>query len=76
MRGLRIDIPKETRPVSERPAWFDGCIVGAVFAVIVLPAAMSAGFFTLLLNAAAIACFIAPLVMHGRERDAGESLAA
>ena len=50
--------------MSERPAWFDGSIVGAVFASVVMPASPSFGM--LLVNVAALACFVAPIVAWAR----------
>ena len=56
-------------PADARPAWFDACIIGAVFALVVLPAGGSLGFGMLVLNLAAIACFVAPVVAWARGRD-------
>ena len=55
--------------MSERPLWFDGCIIGAVFTTILLPNAMHAGLGMTLANLLAIACFVVPLVMGVREGD-------
>ena len=47
-----------------------GSIVGAVFALILLPGSLSLGFGFFVLNAIALACFVTPLVMGYRERCA------
>ena len=55
--------------MGERPLWFDGCIIGAVFATILLPASMFAGTF--ILNLIAVACFVVPIVFAVREGEVG-----
>jgi len=50
----------------DRPVWFDACIIGAVFATILIPASASIGFFSFLLNVAAAAMFIIPMVLAVR----------
>ena len=54
-----------------RPAWFDACLIGSVFAVVVLPAGGSLGLGMLVLNLAALACFVAPVVAWVKGRDGG-----
>ena len=54
-----------------RPAWFDACLIGSVFAVVVLPAGGSLGLGMLVLNLAALACFVAPVVAWAKGRDGG-----
>jgi len=55
--------------MSERPLWFDGSIIGAVFALVLTPVSLDLGLFLLLLNLVAIGCFVAPLVAGAREGD-------
>ena len=52
-----------------RPAWFDACIIGCVFASILLSASIFVGFGTFLLNLVALGCFAAPIVMAVREGE-------
>ncbi len=57
---------------AEKPPWFMATFIGAVFATIVLPNSMHAGFGAFVLNAIAIACFVVPLVAWQREsRETG-----
>lgn len=51
--------------MSERPVWFNACIVGAIFSLVVLPTAGS--FFMLLVNLIAFGCFVAPVVAIMKE---------
>jgi len=53
--------------MSDRPLWFDGSIIGAIFALVVLPASADSGTF--LLNLIALACFVAPIVFAVRDGD-------
>ena len=55
--------------MSERPKWFDGCIIGAVFSTVLLSASVFVGAFTFLLNLVALACFVAPIVGAVRDGD-------
>jgi len=50
---------------------FTGCLVGAVFATILIPAATSFGM--LIVHLAAFACFVVPLVFMIRERSAANA---
>ena len=54
--------------MSDRPLWFDGSIIGAVFSLVIMPAAT--GPFILLLNLIAFAFFVGPIVAWARgDRD-------
>jgi hypothetical protein len=53
----------------DRPAWFNACIIGAVFATILIPASASIGFFSFLLNLAAVAMFVVPMVAAVRDGE-------
>ena len=53
--------------MSDRPFWFDGSIIGAVFATVLLSASAFAGTF--ILNLIAVACFVAPIVAGIRDGD-------
>lgn len=55
--------------MTERPAWFTGCIIGAVFATILLPNSAHMGFFSFLLHLLCIAMFIAPMVYAVRDGE-------
>ena len=55
--------------MSERPKWFDGCIIGAVFSTVLLSASVFVGAFTFILNLVAVACFVVPIVVAVREGD-------
>ena len=57
--------------MSERPPWFDGCIIGAVFSTVLLSASVFVGAFTFVLNLVAVACFVAPIVAAVRNGDVG-----
>ena len=57
--------------MSERPPWFDGSIVGAVFSTVLLSASVFVGAFTFILNLVAVACFVAPIVAAVRDGDVG-----
>lgn len=51
--------------MTDRPLWFDGSLIGAVFALVLIPASTGIGVF--LVNLAALACFVAPVVAAVRE---------
>ena len=55
--------------MTNRPLWFDACIIGAVFSTVLLAGTAYMGFFFFLLNIAAIAMFVVPMVMAVREGD-------
>ena len=55
--------------MTKRPAWFDGCIIGAVFTTILLPASAHISFFSFLLNLVGIAMFVVPIVAAVRDGD-------
>lgn len=55
--------------MSKRPAWFDACILGGVFALILLPAGASLGFMFFVLNLLAIAAFVVPIVAAVKDGD-------
>ncbi len=48
--------------MQEVSNWFIFCLVGAVFALIIMPATASVGFGLFLINAIALACCAAPIV--------------
>ncbi|MFK7993328.1 MAG: hypothetical protein AB8B87_04260 [Granulosicoccus sp.] len=53
----------------DRPAWFDACLIGAVFATILVPASAHMGFFSFLLNIICVAMFVVPMVFAVRDGD-------
>lgn len=55
------------------PAWFTGCIIGAVFALVMTPASLDIGFGTFLLNLIAFGAFLAPVVVAVREGSVDEA---
>jgi|GEM_PF-2070757 hypothetical protein len=55
--------------MSTRPAWFNGSIIGAVFALIMVSASVHVSFGTVLLNLLALGCFVAPIVAAVRDGD-------
>lgn len=55
--------------MEDRSAWFDACIIGAVFATILIPASASMGFFSFLLNIICIAMLVVPMVVGGRDNE-------
>lgn len=52
-----------------RPAWFDACIIGAVFSTILIPASASNGFLWFIMNVAAVAMFVVPMVWAVRDKE-------
>lgn len=60
----------------ERPAWFNACIIAAVFSTILIPASASIGFFTFLLNLVGVALFVVPMVVAVREGDLAQAMRA
>ncbi|MFK7858441.1 MAG: hypothetical protein AB8B64_06465 [Granulosicoccus sp.] len=55
--------------MKPRPAWFDACIIGAVFSTVLLAASAHVGFFTFLLNAICVAMFVVPMVAAVRDGE-------
>lgn len=55
--------------MENRPAWFDACLIGAVFATILIPASASLGFFSFLLNVICVAMFVVPMVVAVRNGE-------
>lgn len=53
----------------DRPAWFNACILGAVFATTLLAASAHVGFFTFVLNVIAIGMLVAPMVLAVRDGE-------
>ncbi len=60
---------KKNIPMLERPAWFNACIIAAVFATILIPASASMGFFAIVLNLIGVAMFVVPMVAAVRDGD-------
>ena len=56
-----------TSSPSARPAWVDAGIVGTVFAVVIMPASPNVGLGMFVVNLAALACFVAPVVAWARQ---------
>ena len=55
-----------------RPAWFDACLIAAVFATILLPGSAHISFFTFVLNLACIGMFVYPMVDAVRSGELAE----
>ena len=55
--------------MTDRPLWFDGCLIGAIFALLLTPASADTGLF--LVNLVALACFLAPVIATLREGGPG-----
>jgi len=55
--------------MEKRPAWFDACIIGAVFSTVLLAASAHIGFFSFLLNLVCVAMFVVPMVAAVREGE-------
>lgn len=53
----------------DRPAWFNACIIACVFATTLLAASAHVGFFTFVLNVAALAMLVATMVFAVRDGD-------
>jgi len=57
----------------ERPAWFNACIIGAVFATILLAATAHVGFFSFVLNLACVGMLVYPMVEAVRNGELADS---
>ncbi|MFK8083572.1 MAG: hypothetical protein AB8B97_25095 [Granulosicoccus sp.] len=55
--------------MEKRPAWFDACLIGAVFATVLLAASAHVGFFSFLLNLICVGMFVVPMVVAVREGE-------